>query len=327
MPGAAGIARRAIRRAARLLPRGPRPAILMYHRVAEESFDPWGLAVSPSRFADQLAWLKANRTVLPLAEFAARQRKGTLPSNAAALTFDDGYECTASVAAPMLEQAGLPATIFIPVELIERGAPFWWDELQRIVITHADNQIVFRGELIPLGPSDVRDNGWAPQMPPSTPRQQAFLKIWATLREMPPSTLDRAIHDLIAQSPDGETSNARPMTATQLRETASELVHIGSHALTHPWLTSLAPAEQRREISESVERCASLSGVRPATFAYPYGNFDAECVNFVREAGFECACATLPTSVTRKSNPFVLPRIQVGNWPAQGLARAVAGAP
>jgi peptidoglycan/xylan/chitin deacetylase (PgdA/CDA1 family) len=76
-----------------LLPRGPSPTILMYHRIAEEPFDPWGLSVTPANFRDQLAWLAQNRTVLPLGEFAALHRAGTLPAEAIAVTLDDGYAC------------------------------------------------------------------------------------------------------------------------------------------------------------------------------------------------------------------------------------------
>jgi hypothetical protein len=55
------------------------PAILMYHRVAKADYDPWRLAVEPERFAQQVAWLKRKRTILPLAEFAKLHRAGRLP--------------------------------------------------------------------------------------------------------------------------------------------------------------------------------------------------------------------------------------------------------
>lgn len=59
-----------IRRAARLVPRKPRPAILMYHRIGRETFDPWSMLVEPDRFAAQIEWLSGSRKVLPLTEFA-----------------------------------------------------------------------------------------------------------------------------------------------------------------------------------------------------------------------------------------------------------------
>src|SRR5881275_1855421 len=80
-----------IRRAARWVPRKAGPAILMYHRIGIETFDPWGLVVDPDRFAGQLEWLALNRTMLPLTEFARLHLERQLPPDAASLTFDDGY--------------------------------------------------------------------------------------------------------------------------------------------------------------------------------------------------------------------------------------------
>jgi peptidoglycan/xylan/chitin deacetylase (PgdA/CDA1 family) len=293
----------------------------MYHRVAQEEFDPWGLAVSPDHFAQQLQWLSKNRTVLPLARFAAMHRETTLPRDAVALTFDDAYECTAEIAAPLLQQAGLPATIFIPAELIERGRPFWWDELQHLVLGHDGDGLELAGEQIILGPPHIDDRRWKPDAPPRTPRQAAFQHIWASLREKAPAELDDAMTSVRRQAgPARQSKIAAPMSAAKVRETASELIEFGSHALTHPWLTSLPQDEKRREISDSVARVERLAGRRPTSFAYPYGNLDAESEQLVEEAGFECACATLGTAVSPASRLFALPRKQVGDWDSQTFA-------
>ena len=315
------LARAAARRGRRLLPRRPRPAILMYHRIAQERFDPWGLAVSHDRFGDQLKWLAQRRTVLPLGRFAAMHSEGTLPPEAVALTFDDAYECTAEVAAPLLEQAGLPATIFIPAELIERGAQFWWDELQHLVLGHDGACLELEGEQIVLGPRHPHDRQWKPDAPPGTPRQIAFNRIWSSLREKAPAELDDAMTSLRGQASPTDTSKiAVPMSAVKVRETASDLIEFGSHALTHPWLTTLPPNEKRREIGDSVARVERLTGRRPTSFAYPYGNLDAESEQLVEDAGFECACATLGTAVSPTSRLFALPRKQVGDWDLQSFA-------
>jgi peptidoglycan/xylan/chitin deacetylase (PgdA/CDA1 family) len=291
----------------------------MYHRIAEEAFDPWGLAVAPDRFKEQLAWISENRTALPLREFVSRHSNRTLPANAVTITFDDGYACTAEAGAPLLEQFRIPATIFVPVELIERARPFWWDELAQIVLSSDEEQIGFDDERTELGSKDPRDARWEPGAPPVTSRQKAFLRIWARLRECKPGHIERVMEKLRGSPVDAVWSVPRPMSRAQARLITSNLVEFGSHALTHPWLTSLDPSEKMREIGESVERCADVIGVRPAAFAYPYGNFDEEAALMVEKAGFECACATIPTSMKPNSSRFALPRIQVGDWHARRL--------
>jgi len=290
----------------------------MYHRVALESFDPWGLAVSPENFARQLRWLRENRTVMSLTDFAAGHRDGTLPENAAALTFDDGYCCVAEAAAPLLSEQAMPATVFLPAELIERERPFWWDELERIVLQSDRENLVLDGEAVALGRQSAEDRKWRPGAPPATPRQAAFHRIWAKLRPMPPAAIDSAVADLREQAAVAEERPAskRPMSPREVRNLAGSGIEFGSHALTHPWLASLDAREKAREIGETIARCETLTGIRPASFAYPYGNFDAEAVRLVEEAGFLCACSTERRSVSQRSSRFALPRVQVGDWDA-----------
>lgn len=309
-----------LRRIRRLGPPQVRPAILMYHRIADESFDPWGLAVSPSRFADHLHWLGRSRRVLPLDEFVARHGARELPANAVALTFDDGYSCVAEIAAPMLEKARLPATIFIPAESIERGRPFWWDELRELVLSHDEDHLILHGTRFELGPRHSDDGRWPPGARPHTSRQAAFRRIWTELKEKTPAELEVATEQLRSQVRGTAGAEVpRPMSPEQVRKTSSDRIRFGSHALTHPWLTRLSDAEKRREILGSVERIEALSGRRPSAFAYPYGNFDRTSERLVEEAGFVCACATIGDPVSVNSRPFAMPRIAMGNWSSQEI--------
>lgn len=319
---------RAVRQARLLVPRRPRPAILMYHRVAEESFDPWGLAVTPANFADQLRWLAANRTMLPLTEFAARHRECSLPETAIAVTFDDGYACFADAAQPQLERFGIPATVFLPVAIVEHGGAFWWDELESIVLGSNEGSLQLDGREFPLGPKIASDGDWRPGSKPRTPRQSAFQAIWALLRAKRPADLESAMDELRGSAGSlPPASSKRAMDPRQVRELASRGVEFGSHALTHPWLASLDRAGKIREIGDSVGRCQALTGVRPTTFAYPYGNFDGESEQIVAESGFSCACTTEGRPVTPESRAFALSRIGVGNCTGNQLGRALRALP
>lgn len=322
----ATLAPRVARRARSMLPRRRRPAILMYHRIARDAFDPWGLAVAPERFAAQLDWIAKNRRVLPLTEFVQRHRSGDLPKDAAAITFDDGYACTAAVATPILQQFGLSATIFLPAELIEKGSLFWWDELQEIVLGADTYPLKVDGQTFVLGEKRNDDRVWKPGAPPRTPRQSAFRNLWAALHPRSPGDLDQAMADLRSQAPPAAAPDRmkRPMTAAEVRCASAAGVEFGSHALTHPSLPHLSRQEKARQIHESVQRCAALSGHMPRAFAYPYGDLDEGSARIVEEAGFECACATQDRCVEADSEVYALPRIAVGDWNPRRLARALA---
>jgi peptidoglycan/xylan/chitin deacetylase (PgdA/CDA1 family) len=297
----------------------------MYHRVAVESFDPWGLAVSVENFAEQMRWLRENRSVLQLSQFAKLHASGTLGSNAVAITFDDGYLSTATSAAPVLEEHDLPATIFLPADLIEQGRPFWWDELQRIVLGSTGESLHVDDQQINLGQKTETDADWRPFAEPKTARQRAFHRIWALLRHKPPAELKVAMGQLHAQSADARWHDLDPpMTPDDVRAIASERLEFGSHALTHPWLPGLSSEDKVAEIFQSVDRCRSLTGRTPQTFAYPYGARDTQSEALVRQAGFTCACATDERPITPQSDSYALPRIGVGNWSGRQLGARIA---
>ena len=103
------------------------------------------------------------------------------------------------------------------------------------------------------------------------------------------------------------------MTAQEARSIRSPLIEFGSQAMTYLSLPTLSSADKGREIAESVSACEALTGARPLTFAYPFGDFDPESQALVRESQFRtcvhgagsCDCPRRPalrpsTSAGRK---------------------------
>ena len=92
---------------------GDVPMILMYHGVADEAEDPNHLCVTPSRFAEQMTWLKRRGLqgvgigTLVDAMRADRSR------GMVGITFDDGYVNVLEEALPELQRHGFTATMFI----------------------------------------------------------------------------------------------------------------------------------------------------------------------------------------------------------------------
>ncbi|MFL6763783.1 MAG: polysaccharide deacetylase family protein [Sphingomicrobium sp.] len=304
-----------------------RPVILMYHRIAYETFDPWGLAVAPDKFAGQLSWLAKHRTLMPLPDFVTLHRRGELRGDAVAVTFDDGYACTATVAAPLLDRYEVPATIFIPAGLIGHARLFWWDELRQIVMTHPETTLHARGRTFDLGETQARDAVWPRDSRKRTPRQNGFYALWAELQPLPLDEIEQALAELRTKlAPTRIDEGPRLMTEDEVRSIGSDRIQFGSHALTHVSLPSLTGPEKAGEIRSSVNACEELVGTRPVSFAYPFGDFDAECAALVAEAGFACACTVEPRALDADDDLFALPRLRVGNWTWRQLRQELADA-
>lgn len=79
------------------------------------------------------------------------------------------------------------------------------------------------------------------------------------------------------------------LTWDQLRELAADGNEIGGHSQTHARLSTLTPAQQRREICDD-RRNILAQNVGPAvSFAYPFGAFSAQTPSIVRSCGYVSA--------------------------------------
>jgi peptidoglycan/xylan/chitin deacetylase (PgdA/CDA1 family) len=299
----------------------PKPLILMYHRIADDRIDPWGLAVSPANFEEQLRVIRRHRHPLRLTEFVDRLMAGTLPAKAAALTFDDGYVDNLTAGKPRLAAADVPATIFLATGYLNCGEPFWWDELAQLILAGDGMQrcdLVVGGETIHI---DLALENWQGEdrgMPADMSEKRHFIlgRLWQSLRHLGSderrSTI-ATIRSVFARSGILKMPG-RAMTDEEVRTIAADgLVAIGAHTVTHPVLAGLDGPACRHEVNESKRVCEGLIGGSIGTFAYPYGDYDAAAREMVRTAGFTIACSTRSAPVDPDYDILTLPRLQVTN--------------
>src|SRR6267142_5683292 len=105
--------------------------ILCYHNVVADGEGAPGngldLHMPRTNFERQMLWLRRHYEVVSLEEFVARRAGGESLRGVAAVTFDDGYAGVFAHAWPLLQQLGLPATVFVVAHAPEARAEFWWD--------------------------------------------------------------------------------------------------------------------------------------------------------------------------------------------------------
>lgn len=105
------------------------------------------------------------------------------------------------------------------------------------------------------------------------------------------------------------------LTKEQVKEMlASGLVTIGSHTLNHANLVTLKPERARAEILESKKKLEEEFGIKVLDFAYPYGFYNHQVEELVKEAGYETASSLVVGVQQSSQNVFHLSRIKVGNY-------------
>jgi peptidoglycan/xylan/chitin deacetylase (PgdA/CDA1 family) len=308
----------------------PHSIILMYHRIIECERDIWGLAVTPTNFEAQLQVLQKSFTVMTLSDLALAQVQGQTPNRAVAITFDDGYIDNLVNAKPILTKYNVPATIFIATGYIGKQQEFWWDDLERLLLTPGLLPEILTLKLdenlhtwdlsncseytLADSQGDRTRRAWEGQ--PGS-RLAIYQAIWKFLQPLPDKQQQDLIQQIIEQiraTQDYRPAN-RPMTGAELLElTDNGLIEIGAHTIDHPALSAHSQAIQTKQINTSKKTLEELLNRSVNNFAYPFGDYNQMTPQVVKNAGFTCACSTVAETVWRNSSQWELPRFAVENW-------------
>jgi peptidoglycan/xylan/chitin deacetylase (PgdA/CDA1 family) len=311
---------------ARRLPgRRPRAVVLVYHRIGERALDPWHLTIDPEIFAGQMETLARDWSPLSLAELVEGFVRRRLPERAVAVTFDDGYADNLEVAAPILLEHGIPATLFVTTEVIDSGALPWWDELASLLLEPAELPARLtlssgggRWEIPPLaaGERGSAANASRPWEAEPGTRLHAFYDVWLAVRALDVPTREASLDEIAEWAGAPRPSGRVLLTWEQLRELAAlPGFDLGAHTLTHPALPNCSPEEARAEVAGGADRLRARAGVEAEQLAYPFGAWTRSVARLVAELGFRAAYTTDGNAISWSSSPHAFPRV-----PAEGHA-------
>jgi peptidoglycan/xylan/chitin deacetylase (PgdA/CDA1 family)/O-antigen ligase len=224
-------------------------SVLAYHGIEQRE-----------RFEEHLAYLRGNAHPVSLEEVldAIEGRRG-LPLRAVLVTFDDGDRTVLDEALPTLRSAGIPGVAFVVAGLLDTDDPFWWEEVERLVLA---------GARLP----ELNGQGAAHAV--------------RALKNIPDERRVRVIQDLRSQRPDVRVRRPQ-LRATDLAALESDGIAVGNHSMTHPCLGRCADGAVREEIAEAHRVLESVLGHPPRSFAYPDGDWDPRADAWLRELGYQ----------------------------------------
>jgi peptidoglycan/xylan/chitin deacetylase (PgdA/CDA1 family) len=300
--------------------------ILMYHRIAEPELDIWDLAVSPERFEQQLKVLRKRMKVISLKQMIQFRYS---VRNKVAITFDDGYIDNFKIAKPLLEKYNIPATFFIASKTNQMGGEYWWDDLERYILSNEKLppvfKIFFKGQELVFDLHDeiyltaeIRQlhRQWkAYREDPPTLRAKLFYELWKQLQILPYEDQNEYLE--MIRNWANVSNVVRPeykiMSAAELKQLAgTSLFTLGSHTTSHPALAYHDEDFQKREITENRNYLQEITGKNINFLAYPYGNFNGDTLMIVSNLGFDAAFTTEETTL-QSSFLYKLGRFQVKN--------------
>jgi peptidoglycan/xylan/chitin deacetylase (PgdA/CDA1 family) len=302
----------------------PLGAVLMYHRIANDTSDPYSLCVSPNNFREHLlAARQQGYTFMTVGEIARRLERRELPRLCLAVTFDDGYADNFHNAFPILRALNVPATIFITTGAIDSGREFWWDALARAFLqphlVAKTLKIGAGGESVTVRLGDAGNRvtggtvqGWRLEEPARSPQQAALQQAWRLLSRMSPQERDEELEQILSWAcvPQAPRDTHRAMTRAELQIAARDpLVEIAAHTVTHPQLPNCKLDQQRWELEECRRGLEGITGIPVVGCSYPHGAFDSDTLASVRAAGYSYACTSVARALRWSESPFQIPRL------------------
>jgi len=253
--------------------------------------------VTPVEFEEHISVIADRYNVVTMDDVSSHigESEYTLPKNAAVVTFDDGYRDTLTQALPVLERYSVPATIYVTTDLVgDQYGPFEF-RLAEALRNRAGKSISSLELGIDLSGS-ISNN---PE------------KIYRFLRGNP-GKRTTILDKIENESPSGTTM----LTDEELRVISEHrLITIGAHGHHHVPLTTLSKCAIDESISECISVLEEIIGYSPNHSSYPYGSYNRDVINAVRNLDFMTAVTTCPNIYSTdklKTKYLLIPRIDAG---------------
>jgi peptidoglycan/xylan/chitin deacetylase (PgdA/CDA1 family) len=303
--------------------------ILCYHGfqlVDECRFRPQ-LFISQDTFIGRLQHLvREGFVVLPLGEALTRMWNGTLPRRSLAITIDDGFKSTLSMAAPLLLRFQLPATVYVTTYYMEKNVPvfrltmqylFWrasarpLDQVTLKLLAALDAQLADRQS------AQSSTTGASPYGTQSKVAlaDAAHRLTWNLIQkgealncESERQALLREVGRILADTHClDELQSLSIMSGEEVCLLARQGFDIQLHTHRHRF-----PSHDRsvacQEIVQNQSRLEAITGRKARHFCYPSGIFAASQWAWLQELGIESATTCLPGLNSARTPRYALRR-------------------
>ena len=305
--------------------------VVMYHyvRPLEQTRFPDIKGRRVSEFRRQVNHLRENYRLVGADEIVAALRgQGELPPRAAWLTFDDGFSDHYDYVFPILDEVGVAGSFFPPARPVAERQLL---DVHRIQFTLAacEDPTKLRAELDAeiLARTSVEgvrspeeywaDYGHANRFDPA---EVIYVKrvLQVGLPASERSAITAALFARYVTADETAFAEELYVSTDQLRLMRRAGMHMGSHGLSHRWLSSLSDEEQASEIDGSLAFLRDIGSPVDDYWmmCYPYGDHDSRTLELLRSRS--CAIG-LTTHVgvwdSAETDALVVPRLDTNDLP------------
>lgn len=304
--------------------------VLCYHRIADETVDPWNISVSPKHFDEQLQVLAKDFTVVGINDLIKDFDK-VAKRKTVCISFDDGYTDNYATARPLLTKFNLPACFFVASSFLGTEQLYWWDELAEIILiapvlpsflSLQINRKTFSFELNDNAVLSAADKekieAWKYYQRAPNQRCVLFLKLWEILRPLEATeqkTIMEQLRSWCGHFQRPSDAEKLPMTESRLRELAQDsLFTVGLHTLHHTALGYHPIALQEQEILENQSHLQKILKTTVDLISFPYGSYNSDSVELVNRFRLKASFTSEKRIMKSPINGYQFGRFAVKDW-------------
>jgi peptidoglycan/xylan/chitin deacetylase (PgdA/CDA1 family) len=282
---------------------------LMYHGVVPDDYpiNSW-LLVRENDFKKQLNYLNKYWEIISIDSYLNKKFKTAKPK--ALITFDDGYNNNYTIVYPLLKAYGIPATIYIVTDFIDKNELFWFDKIIYSIQVNRPKSIDLSGYHPKLTRYQFLDD--------SANQWRNINNLLSDLKKLDPKLTEKISQIVFDQiKPDLQyADHLLPLTQAAISELHhSGLIEIGAHTARHEILTGLSDSRAAQTIKLSRQVITQIVGKPPRHFAYPNGDYNKKIFKILQENNFFSAVTVHSALIDRnKFNPFEIPRLSISSF-------------
>jgi peptidoglycan/xylan/chitin deacetylase (PgdA/CDA1 family) len=235
--------------------------IVYYHVVNDEDVPHISHLYKYKRtlqFVEDLEFLLRQYAPIGLPDLIHQSKKmDPFPAPCFLLTFDDGLREIYDVISPILEEKGIPATVFISSAFLDNRELFYKhkagllsEKIRKGISPGAEREV--REILEKMGFSFSQ-------------LSEGVLKVDYRRKE----SLDRIAEVLQVDFKRYLKEKQPYLTSSQIKELMDRGFTIGAHSIDHPYYSTLSPAEQLEQTIGSVRKIREIFRLDYGAFAFP----------------------------------------------------------
>jgi len=290
-------------------------AIFLFHGVIKKQVDSvrnyTGKHIEADLFSSCMKGLAKKGYPLSMDEVIFHhQNKIPFPPKSFVITFDDGFENNLSVAAPILIDYKIPATIYLTSLFVDENKMSWIDRIELIIEHLPSSNLSFdwTSEIFYIDGRKSRINFLR--------KVRSYVK---NTKKCDPNKFTDDLSIALGKTcvySSNDQLNLKMSWNQVKKANQNELLTFGGHSHSHPILSYLEPNQLEYELKTSLKMLLDKANIPPTHYSYPEGMsncFNQDVINKLKNKNVKC-CPTAINGVNQiETNLFLLKRIMVNN--------------